>query len=170
VQLCWQDPSTALDPNLTVARAIDEARVLAGLPRWRADDAGLRALLRRVALDPSLAPRLPGSLSGGQRQRVALARALASEPAILIADEITSAVDRPVAWGLVDLLRDLRRDGLGLLLITHDLSLLPGTVDEVIVLHQGAVVERAPTVELLTSPRHPITRALRAAVPRLPQR
>ena len=170
VQLCWQDPSTALDPYLSVHDAIDEVRVLAGLPRWRADDAGLHTLLRRVALDPSLARRLPGSLSGGQRQRVALARALASEPAILIADEITSAVDRPVAWGLVDLIRDLRRGGLGLLLITHDLSLLPGTVDEVIVLHQGAVVERGSTVELLTSPQHPITRALRAAVPRLSAR
>lgn len=168
VQLCWQDPSTALDPNLTVTQIIDEARVLGGLRRWRADDAGLHTLLRRVALDPSLSRRLPGTLSGGQRQRVALARALASEPAVLIADEITSALDRPVAWGLVDLLRELRRGGLGLLLITHDLSLLPGTVDEVIVLHQGAVIERGPTTALLRSPQHAITRALRAAVPRLP--
>lgn len=168
VQLCWQDPSTALDPNLTVSQAIDEARVLAGLPRWRPDDPGLHALLRRVALDPSLARRLPRSLSGGQRQRVALARALAGEPTILIADEITSALDRPAAWGLVDLLRDLRQGGLGLLLITHDLSLLSGTVDEVIVLCQGAVVEQGPTAEILRAPQHPITRALRAAVPRLP--
>ena len=168
VQLCWQDPSTALDPNLTVSQAIDEARVLAGLPRWRSDDAGLHALLRRVALDPSLARRLPKSLSGGQRQRVALARALANEPKILIADEITSALDRPVAWEIVELLRDLRRGGLGLLIITHDLSLLPGTVDEVIVLYQGAVVEQGPTAAILGAPQHPITRALRAAVPRLP--
>jgi len=168
VQLCWQDPSTALDPNLTVTQVLDEARVLAGLPRWRADDAGLHTLLRRVTLDPSLSRRLPGTLSGGQRQRVALARALASEPAILIADEITSALDRPVAWGLLDLLRELRRGGLGLLLITHDLSLLPGTVDEVIVMSQGVVVERGPTAALLRSPQHPITQALRAAVPRLP--
>jgi len=168
VQLCWQDPSTALDPNLTVSQPIDEARVLAGLPRWRPEDAGLHALLRRVALDPSLARRSPKSLSGGQCQRVALARALASEPKILIADEITSALDRPVAWGIVDLLRDLRRGGLGLLLITHDLSLLPGTVDEVIVLYQGTVVEQGPTAGILGAPQHPITRALRAAVPRLP--
>lgn len=168
VQLCWQDPSTALDPHLTVADAIAEARVLAGLPRWRPADGELAALLRRVELDPTLAERLPGALSGGQRQRVALARALAAEPAVLLADEISSALDRPVAWALIDLLRTLRTGGLGLVLVTHDLSLLPGTVDEVIVLAGGRVVERGPTAQVLGAPRHAVTRALRAAVPRLP--
>lgn len=168
VQLCWQDPRSALNPHLTVASAIDEARVLGGLPRWRSDSPELHALLRRVALDAALARRLPGSLSGGQRQRVAIARALAAEPAILLADEITSALDRPVAWALIDLLRELRADGLGLLLVTHDLSLLPGTVDEVIVLADGEVVERGPVRELLAAPQHPVARALRIAVPRLP--
>ncbi len=168
LQLCWQDPSTALNPQCTVTQLIDEARVLAGLARWGPDDVALHALLRRVQLEPALTRRLPGTLSGGQRQRVALARALAAEPAILVADEITSAVDRPVAWGLVDLLRTLRRDGLGLLLITHDLALLPDTVDEVLVLHDGAVVERGEASQILRAPQHPITRALLAAVPRLP--
>lgn len=168
VQLCWQDPLSALDPHLTVAEAINEARVLAGLPRWRSSAPELHALLRSVAVDPGLVLRRPNTLSGGQRQRVALARALAGEPAILLADEITSALDRPVAWELIDLLRTLRGGGLGLLLVTHDLSLLPGTVDEVLVLAQGEVVERGATAELLAAPRHPITRALRAAVPRLP--
>ena len=167
VQLCWQDPLTALDPHLPVVAAIAEARLLAGLPRWRAHDPQLHALLRRVELDPALVHRLPGALSGGQRQRLALARALAAEPAILLADEITSALDRPIAWALVDLLRTLRHE-VGLLLVTHDLSLLPGTVDEVIVLGSGEVVERGATAELLAAPQHPISRALRAAVPRLP--
>ena len=126
-------------------------------------------MLRRVALDATIAGRLPGSLSGGQRQRVGLARALAAEPALLLADELTSALDRPVAWELVDLLRALRRSGLGLLLVTHDLSLLPGTVDEVLVIGDGRIVERGPTELLLGAPQHPITRALRAAVPRLPR-
>lgn len=168
VQLCWQDPLAALNPHLSVAALIDEARVLAGLPRWRVDSPGLHALLGRVALDASLARRLPGSLSGGQRQRVALARALAAEPAILLADEISSALDRPVAWALIDLLRELRAGGLGLLIVTHDLSLLPGTVDEVIVLGDGEVVERGPVRELMRAPQHPALRALRDAVPRLP--
>ncbi|MBA3549224.1 MAG: ATP-binding cassette domain-containing protein [Nannocystis sp.] len=168
VQLCWQDAGAALDPHLTVAQLLDEARVLMGLPRWRVGSNELGEVLRRVALDPSLALRLPGSLSGGQRQRVGLARALAAEPALLLADELTSALDRPVAWELVDLLRGLRRSGLGILLVTHDLSLLPGTVDEVIVLGGGEVVERGATAQVLGAPQHTITRALRAAVPRLP--
>ena len=168
VQLCWQDAGAALDPHLTVAQLLDEARVLMGLPRWRAGCPGLNDVLHRVALEPGLAQRLPGSLSGGQRQRVGLARALAAEPALLLADEMTSALDRPVAWELVDLLRGLRQAGLGILLVTHDLSLLPGTVDEVIVLAGGTVVERGPTTQILAAPQHAITRALRAAVPRLP--
>ncbi len=169
VQLCWQDAGAALDPHLTVAELLDEARVLMGLPRWRAGSAELGAVLRRVALDPALAGRLPGSLSGGQRQRVGLARALAAEPMLLLADELTSALDRPVAWEIVDLLKELRRGGLGLLWVTHDLSLLPGTVDQVLVLADGTVVERGPTERVLAAPQHPITRALRAAVPRLPR-
>lgn len=169
VQLCWQDAGAALDPHLTVAELLDEARLLTGLPRWRAGDAELDAVLRRVALDASFAGRLPGSLSGGQRQRIGLARALAAGPSLLLADEPTSALDRPVAWELVDLLRELRGSGLGLLLVTHDLSLLPGMVDEVLVLAEGSVVERGPTEQVLAAPQHPVTRALRAAVPRLPR-
>jgi len=168
VQLCWQDPLSALNPYLSVAELIDEPRVIHGLPRWRVGSPELRASLARVALEPSIERRRPGSLSGGQRQRVALARALAAEPALLLADEITSALDRPVAWGLIDLLRELRADGLGLLLVTHDLSLLPGTIDQVVVLGGGEVVERGPVRELLAAPQHPVSRALRAAVPRLP--
>jgi peptide/nickel transport system ATP-binding protein len=165
VQLCWQDG--ALDPELRVAALVDEARRLAGRPRL--SEAERARLLARVALDPGLATRRPAALSGGQRQRVAIARALAAEPDLLIADEVTSALDRPVAWALVDLLRGLVADGLGLLLVTHDLSLLPGTVGQVLVLDGGEVVERGAPSALLAAPRHPATAALRAAVPRLPR-
>ena len=168
VQLCWQDPLSALNPYLSVAELIDEPRVIHGLPRWRVGSPELHASLARVALEPSIERRRPGTLSGGQRQRVALARALAAEPSLLLADEVTSALDRPVAWALIDLLRGLRGDGLGLLLVTHDLSLLPGTIDQVVVLGGGEVVERGPARELLAAPQHPVSRALRAAVPRLP--
>ena len=168
VQLCWQDPLSALNPYLSVAELIDEPRVIHGLPRWRVGSPELHASLARVALEPSIERRRPGSLSGGQRQRVAVARALAAEPSLLLADEVTSALDRPVAWALIDLLRGLRGDGLGLLLVTHDLSLLPGTIDQVVVLGGGEVVERGPARELLATPQHPVSRALRAAVPRLP--
>jgi peptide/nickel transport system ATP-binding protein len=159
VQLCWQ--AGGLDENLTVGQIVEEARVLAGV-RGRGD------ALARVGLDEGLRARRPSGLSGGQRQRVALARALAAEPAILLADEITSAVDRPVAWGLVDVLRGLVKEGLGLLFITHDLSLLPALVDQVVVLADGAVVERGAAAQVLAAPQHAVTQALRAAVPRLP--
>lgn len=165
VQLCWQ--AGALDPNLTVAEIINEARALGGRARWSVGEAGLRAALGRVALAEDVMERRPAALSGGQRQRVALARALAAEPAILLADEITSGVDRPVAWELVSLLGELVRAGLGLVFVTHDLSLLPGLVGQVVVLADGAVVERGATAAVLASPRHAVTQALRAAVPRL---
>lgn len=168
VQLVWQDPLAAMDPHLPLRAALDEARVLATLPRYGRDDPRLAALLGRVALDPALLDRLPGELSGGQRQRAALARALAAEPSLVIVDEVTSALDRPVAWTIVELLRGLRAAGIGLVMISHDLSFLPGTVDELVVLDGGAVVERGPVEALLRRPEHPTTRALVAAAPRLP--
>lgn len=167
VQLVWQDATTALDPHLPIRAAIDEARALAGRPRYGRDDPRLRALLEQVALAPELLARRPGELSGGQRQRAALARALAAEPSLVIADEVTSALDRPVAWTIVELLRGLRARGVGLVMISHDLSLLPGAVDEVVVLDAGAVVERGRAAELLRRPTHPTTRALVDALPRL---
>ena len=167
VQLVWQDPLAAMDPHLPIRAAIDEARVLTGLPRYGRKDARLGALLERVALDPALLDRLPGELSGGQRQRAALARALAGEPSWIVADEPTSALDRPVAWTIVELLRGLRAAGIGLVMISHDLSFLPGTVDTLVVLEGGAVVERGPVEAVLRRPEHPATRALVDAAPRL---
>lgn len=167
VQLVWQDPATALDPNLTIRRSIAEARALAGRARFSGDDPQLHALLERVALEPALLDRVPGAMSGGQRQRAAIARALAAEPALLVVDEITSALDRPVAWQIVDLLRTLRRSGIGLVMISHDLSLLPGTVDEVVVLEAGAVAERGRVDAVLRAPQSAAGRELVDAAPRL---
>lgn len=166
VQLVWQDPTAAMDPHLTIRRILAETRTLAGRPRL--DDGALRGLLERVELDVNMVDRRPAALSGGQRQRAALARALAAEPAWILADEITSALDRPLAWTLVERLRELRAGGVGLVMITHDMSLLPGTVDEVLVLDAGVVVERGPVLEVLCAPRHATTRALVDAAPRLP--
>lgn len=167
VHLVWQDSATAMDPHLTVRRSIAEARLLAGRDRFTRDDPRLAALLQRVALDPVLLDRLPGALSGGQRQRAAIARALAAEPELLIVDEVTSALDRPVAWTIVDLLRSLRATGIGLMMISHDLSFLPGTVDRVLVLADGRPVEAGPVATVLAEPQAAATRALVDAAPRL---
>lgn len=166
VQLVWQDPASALDPHQSIGRSIAEARLLAGKPRLGRGE--LEGLLARVALERALLDRRPGELSGGQRQRAAIARALAAEPALVIADEVTSALDRPIAWTIVDLLRELRQQGIGLLMISHDLSLLTGAVDRVLVLDGGEVVEQGPTEEVLRRAQHPATRALVDAAPRLP--
>ncbi|MDC0671350.1 ATP-binding cassette domain-containing protein [Nannocystis radixulma] len=167
VQLVWQDPATALDPCLSIRRSIEEARKLAGRDRFTRDDPRLRALMERVALAPELLERVPGALSGGQRQRAAIARALAAEPALLIVDEITSALDRPVAWTIVDLLRTLRTGEVGLMMISHDLSFLPGTVETVLVLDEGLPVESGPVEAVLGRPQTATTRELVDAAPRL---
>jgi peptide/nickel transport system ATP-binding protein len=150
---------------LTAGVAIAEARALAGLPRLRGEE--LAALLEEVRLAEALLGRLPAAMSGGQRQRVALARALAAEPQVLIADEVTSALDRPLAFEVVDLLRARVTGGMGLLFVTHDLALLPGLVDRVMVMAEGEVVEEGATAALLAAPQQPATRALWAALPRL---
>ncbi|HRI09983.1 MAG TPA: ABC transporter ATP-binding protein, partial [Nannocystaceae bacterium] len=131
-------------------------------------EAELGALADEVRLARSLLGRLPGELSGGQRQRVALVRALAAEPAILVADEITSALDRDLGFEVVDLLRARVERGLGLVFVTHDLALLPGLVDEVVVMAAGRVVEAGPTAQVVGAPRSAVARALRDAMPRLP--
>ncbi|WP_106400736.1 ATP-binding cassette domain-containing protein [Actinocorallia populi] len=114
IQFVGQDPSDALNPAHRIGTAIARPGRVFGMP------VDVPELLERVGLDPALAGSRPGELSGGQRQRAALARALAARPAVLLADEITSALDTGTAAGLLDLLDGLRADGLALLLVTHD--------------------------------------------------
>ncbi len=168
VQLCWQDPLRALDPRLTARASINESRILAGLSPWTDDSSQIMALCDELGLDHKLLGRRPAALSGGQRQRVALARALACRPTLLIADEITSALDRPLVVDIMGRLATRVGDQLGLLLITHDLSLLPGWIDEALVLDRGRIIERASPDELLSAPQQPLTRRLRDALARLP--
>ncbi|HFE47275.1 MAG TPA: ATP-binding cassette domain-containing protein [Nannocystis exedens] len=167
VQLCWQDPLKALDPRLSALASINESRLLAGMSTWTGSSEDLLALCDELGLDCAELGRRPAALSGGQRQRVALARALACRPSLLIADEITSALDRPLAIDITRRLAARVRDGLGLLLITHDLSLLPGWIDQALVLDRGKIIERASPELLLSAPRQALTRSLRDALPRL---
>lgn len=165
ISLCWQDAGAALDPRATIRRSISRARELAGRP-----PSGQRELdgqLARFRFPAELLDRRPGQLSGGQRQRAALVRALVSEPALLIADEVTSAVDRPLALEIRDALTALPTAGVGVVLITHDLSLLTDAFEEVLVLDEGRVVERATPASIFGRPQHALTRALVEAIPRL---
>ncbi|MEW2354048.1 ATP-binding cassette domain-containing protein [Spirillospora sp. NPDC029432] len=144
VQLVAQDPAGALNPAHRTGTALTRALVrTAGRTREQAREEVPR-LLREVGLDPALATRRPGELSGGQRQRVAIARALAVRPVLLLADEITSALDAASAAGVLRLLAALRAEGLAVLLVTHDATVAE-SADRVLRLHDGALRERIPS-------------------------
>ncbi|MFJ8860141.1 dipeptide ABC transporter ATP-binding protein [Streptomyces sp. NPDC102451] len=175
VALLMQDPFTMLHPQLTCGRQIadglrDDLPALAGARGRRARRTALRAetarRLAEVGLAPDVADRYPHELSGGMRQRVATAAALAGDPDLLIADEPTTALDAANQRAVLDLLRGLlERRGMGLLLITHDLSVAFSTCDRVYVLYAGAVLEQGLAADLRRAPRHPYTAALLAAEP-----
>ncbi|MFG2908386.1 ABC transporter ATP-binding protein [Kitasatospora sp. NPDC048286] len=169
VQIVLQDPDTALDPRMTVRRTLLEAATAFHRLDRSARAERVPALLELVGLGREFADRLPQQLSGGQRQRVAVARALAVEPGLLIADEITSALDVSVQAAVLNTIRDLqRRLGLSMLFIGHNLPAVCHVSDVLAVMRDGRIVETAPTEALLRTPRHPYTRALLDAVPRLP--
>ncbi len=159
IQMVFQDPYGSLDPRMTVGETIGEAVAAHGRVGRRQRHAEIERLLELVALDADHARRLPRELSGGQRQRVAIARALAAEPRILIADEVTSALDASVQGAILNLLRDLQaRLGLTVLFISHNLAVVRYVSDVVAVMYLGKVVEIAATDELLERPQHPYTR------------
>jgi peptide/nickel transport system ATP-binding protein len=165
IQFINQDPLGSFDPRFTIARLIGEA-----LPGLGAAQRRVRVLelLAQVDLRPELLSRLPRDLSGGQRQRVAIARALATDPGILICDEPVSALDVQVQATILELLGRARRErGLTLVVISHDLAVVGELCETVLVMKDGEVVERGATAEVFSRPRHPFTRELIAAVPRI---
>ncbi|HLH45866.1 MAG TPA: ATP-binding cassette domain-containing protein, partial [Acidimicrobiales bacterium] len=168
VQLVFQDPYASLDPRRTVGQSIAEGLGRAA-PRRRAARADAIAhLLDQVGLEAAAAEAYPGQLSGGQRQRVALARALAAEPSVLVADEITSALDASVQGAILNLVRELQQDrGFSLLFISHNLAVVRYVSDTVAVMYCGQIVEQGPTEQVLADPEHPYTRSLLASIPTL---
>ncbi|MEV6824173.1 ABC transporter ATP-binding protein [Amycolatopsis sp. NPDC051102] len=164
LQMVFQDPYSSLDPRMAVGESIAEA-MPPGTSRT-ARRAEVARLLELVNLDPDRATALPGRLSGGQRQRVALARALAGQPKVLIADEITSALDVSVQGAVLNLVREVqRRLSLSMLFISHNLAVVRYVSDVVAVMYLGRIVEAGPAAQVLTDPKHPYTRDLLAAAP-----
>ena len=166
VQLVFQDPYESLDPRFTVERLVREPLEV---HRVEGDHAMLvRAALERVGLQPAdqFVHRYPHQLSGGQRQRVAIASALVLQPTLLVADEPVSMLDTSVRAGVLELLGRLRSEGMGILMITHDLSTAARYADRICVMYLGRVVEEGPAGQVVSQPLHPYTRALVAAVPR----
>jgi peptide/nickel transport system ATP-binding protein len=168
VGMIFQEPMTSLNPVFTVGEQVAEAVRLHR--RCAAAEARGRAIemlgLVRLADPERRYHEYPHQLSGGMRQRVMIAMALACEPALVIADEPTTALDVTIQAQILDLLSDLRRRlGTAILLITHDLGVVAETCDEVAVMYAGRIVERAPAEELFSHPLHPYTQGLLAARP-----
>ena len=171
LQMVFQDPLACLNPQMVVGEAIADPLLIHGLASRNQARLRARELLSAVGLTPAEAfeNRLPSQLSGGQQQRVAIARALVLEPKVLLCDESVSMLDAEVQADVLDLLRDLQqRLGLGLLFVTHDLSVASGFCHRVIVLDGGVIVEEGPGARLLSHPQAAITRKLVEACPRLP--
>ncbi|MDQ1122036.1 dipeptide ABC transporter ATP-binding protein [Microbacterium trichothecenolyticum] len=163
VQLVPQNPWGSLDPRWSVTRTLSEALASASVPRSQRR-AAVDALLDEVGLDPGFGRRLPAQLSGGQRQRVAIARALATDPDLLVLDEPVSALDATVRARILDRLRALQRDrDLAMVFITHDLDVVAGIADDVIVMQDGRVVDAGTVACVFAEPRHPFTRELLSA-------
>jgi microcin C transport system ATP-binding protein len=162
MQVVFQDPYGSLSPRMSVEEILGEGLVVHGVG---GDRAARRRLVERalfeVGLDPESCERYPHEFSGGQRQRIAIARAIVLEPRLLVLDEPTSALDVSVQAQIIDLLRNLQaRRGLAYLFISHDLRVVRALCDDVIVLHEGRVVEHGPAAEIFARPRESYTRTL----------
>ena len=172
VQGVFQDPFSSYNPVFRVDRVFEMIRAsyLGGLSRteWRAK---LRASLEAVALEPAdVLGKYPHQLSGGQLQRLLIARALLLEIRFLVADEIISMLDASTRIDVLNLLGDLKERGLGILFVTHDLSLGNYISDRAVILRRGTVVEMGATDKVFSRPAHPYTKMLLASVPQLHER
>jgi oligopeptide/dipeptide ABC transporter ATP-binding protein len=167
VHYVHQDAAAALDPWWSIGRTLEEAIVISGgRTRDRRDQ--IATALADVGLDTKAAGKYPHELSGGQLRRVALARILLLKPRLIILDEPTAGLDMSVQATVLNLLLELRtRFKLSYLFISHDLSVVQRLCDQVAIMYLGRFVEQAPTAELFARPRHPYTKALLEAAPRL---
>ncbi|GAB7013993.1 ABC transporter ATP-binding protein [Halolamina salina] len=169
MQMIFQDPLASLNPRQTVGDIVTAPMEVHDIGD---DDADRREraeeLLERVGLKAAHVDRYPGQFSGGQQQRVGIARALSVEPEMIVADEPVSALDVSVQAQILQLLDDLQDElGLSILMITHDLSVVHQVADRVAVMYLGEIVETAPVEELFENPKHPYTKSLLSAVPRI---
>jgi peptide/nickel transport system ATP-binding protein len=170
ISMIFQEPMTALNPVLTIGRQIGETlRLHQRLERAAAEGRAVEMLTLVGIPEPERrVDDYPHQLSGGMRQRVMIAMALSCNPKLLIADEPTTALDVTVQAQILDLMRDLkRRVGAAIVLITHDLGVVAEVAEHVVVMYAGRKVEEAPVRQLFGRPRHPYTRGLLGAVPKI---
>lgn len=170
VAMVFQEPATALNPVLTLGQQITEPlRLHLGLDRKAARARAIELLASvQIASPERRVDEYPHQLSGGMRQRAMIAMALACEPRLLVADEPTTALDVTIQAQILHLMRDLKaRTGTAILLVTHDLGVVAEMAERVAVMYAGRKIEEAPAAAIFARPRHPYTRALMRATPRL---
>jgi len=169
IGMVFQEPMTALNPVQTIGHQVAETiRIHDKTVSRQAAAKRAAETLERVGLPNDRFPltRYPHELSGGQRQRVVIAMAIALRPRLLIADEPTTALDVTTQAQILDLLKSLARDdGMGLLMITHDLAVVADMADRIMVMRKGEIVEQGQTERILSTPQHPYTQRLLAAAP-----
>ncbi len=167
MQMIFQDPYSSLDPKMRIWEIVAEPLLVHKVVRSKAKAREIAAeALRRVKLSEEFLDYYPHQLSGGQRQRVMIARALSIGPRFLVADEPVSMLDVSIRAEIIYLLRDIKeKEGISMIVITHDLATTPHLCDRIGVMYLGKIVEEGPTREVLDNPLHPYTRALIAAVP-----
>lgn len=168
MQFIFQDPQGSLDPRMTVRRVVGEGLDYHRVGSRRDRSRAVAEMLERVGLPADAADRYPHEFSGGQRQRIGIARALIMKPRLVVADEPVSALDVSIQAQILNQLVDLKREfGLTVVFVTHNLAVVGFVADRVAVMYLGKVVEVAPTRTLFEGPRHPYTKALMAAVPKI---
>jgi peptide/nickel transport system ATP-binding protein len=169
MQMIFQDPYASLNPRKTVKQTLEEPlRFHHPAMDDTAVEGKVASVMAQVGVDPAWSGRHPHEFSGGQRQRISIARALILDPELIVADEPVSALDVSIQAQILNLLMDAGKTrGLTYLFITHDLSVVRHSSSRVAVMYLGTVCELAPTRELFACPRHPYTRALLAAIPRV---
>jgi oligopeptide/dipeptide ABC transporter ATP-binding protein len=166
MQIIFQDPYSSMSPRLQIGQTLAEPlRLHRIVPEGKLHDAAVE-LLARVGLEDYFVYRYPHEMSGGQRQRIMIARALSLSPELLVADEPVSALDVSVQAQILNILKELKdREGIAMLFISHDLTVVERLADRIIVMYRGKVMEEAPTASLIAKPQHPYTQALLSAVP-----
>lgn len=168
IQIVFQNPDRSLNPTETVRQAISRPLRLFRPTGSTTDESDeIAELVASVRLPPTALDRFPRELSGGEKQRVAIARALAAKPSVIICDEITSALDVSIQSAIVSLLAELRKQGLALFFITHNLALVNSVADRVLVLESGEICEHGNAADVIARPSHPYTRTLLTSAPEL---